>query len=155
MPELLIREHRPADKAFLREMLELAAVPTYPDLSALGRLSLRDRMDLIFEGHFAQESKMIWVAETLEGRLAGMIWLLPTIHPVTELDDWLVINVAVPSEFQGQGIGRRLMHHARDFCLSRGVKRMRLFVGAHNTAAYALYKDLGFEEQTREMRWDL
>lgn len=155
MPELQIREHRPADKAFLREMLELAALPTYPDLSALGRLSLRDRMDAIFADHYAHEDKQIWVAETPAGRLAGMIWLLPTIHPVTELADWLVINVAVPPALQGQGIARRLMHHAREFCLKRGAKRMRLFVGAHNAPAYALYQDLGFEEQTREMRWDL
>ena len=155
MVELVIREHRPADRAFLREMLEIAAVPTYPDLRGLGRLSLRDRMDAIFETHYAQEGKKIWVAETLEGRPAGMIWLLPTIHPVTELHDWLVINVAVPEAFRGQGVGKRLMLHAKEFCLARGIKRMRLFVGANNAQAYALYKHLGFEDQTHEMLWQL
>lgn len=155
MVELFIREHRPSDKAFLRDMLEMAAMPTYPDLRELGRLSLRDRLDDIFESHYAQDGKRIWVAETPEGRPAGMIWILPTIHPVTELHDWLVINVAVAEAFRGQGVGKRLMRHAKDACLSAGVKRMRLFVGARNTPAYALYKELGFEDQTREMLWQL
>jgi ribosomal protein S18 acetylase RimI-like enzyme len=152
--DILIREHRGADKAFLRQMLESAAVPTYPDLQALGRLSMRDRLDEIFEAHYAQEGKRIWIAETRDERPAGMIWLLPSIHPVTELHDWLVINVAVAPEFQRQGIGETLMHHAKDFCLAHGARRLRLFVGARNEAAYRLYAQLGFVDQTREMRWD-
>jgi ribosomal protein S18 acetylase RimI-like enzyme len=150
-----IREHRASDRPFLRQMLENAAVPTYPDLKSLGRLSLRDRLDTIFEAHYAQETKKIWVAEAEDGRLAGMIWLQPSVHPVTELADWLVINIAVAPEFQHQGLGKRLMAHARDYCRARGARRMRLFVAADNAPAIGLYAQLGFKDQTREMRWDL
>lgn len=153
--DVIIREHRTSDKPFLRAMLETAAVPTYPELLDLGRISLRERLDAIFDQHYGHESKQIWVAETPDGRQAGMIWLQPSFHPVTEKADWMVINVAVAEPFQRQGIGRQLMAHARDFCVARGTKRMRLFVASSNEAAYQLYRELGFVDQTREMLWEL
>ena len=153
MPDLVIRAHRPADRPFLRRMMELAALPTYPELRALGRISQRERLDAIFEFHYGHEEKAIFVAETGSGEPVGMIWLQTSHHPITELMDCLVINVAVLPDRQHQGIGRRLMTHARDHCAERGIRRMRLFVGARNEAAYALYRQLGFEDQTHEMLW--
>jgi ribosomal protein S18 acetylase RimI-like enzyme len=153
--DVTIRAHLPADRPFLREMLEAAAVPTYPELKELGRLSLRDRLDEIFETHFSADTKRIWVAVAPEGRLAGMIWVQPSAHPVTEKPDWLIINIAVAEPYQRRGIARRLMDHAKSECRAAGGRRMRLFVAAENTSATALYTDLGFTEQTREMLWKI
>lgn len=153
MSGILIREHTHVDKAFLRQMLETAALPTYPDLLDLGKLSLRERLDEIFEVYYSQKSKQIWVAEGPEGARLGMIWIQASHHPVTELPDYLVVNIAVEPAARGQGVGRRLLETARAHCDAEGIHRLRLFVSASNTPALELYAALGFEEQTREMVW--
>ena len=100
--------------------------------------------------YYAARRGSFWVAED-SGRLAGMIWVQPSAHPVTEKPDWLVINVAVAEPFQRHGIGKRLMDHAQREARAAGARRMRLFVAAENTAAVTLYHALGYTEQTREM----
>lgn len=151
MPDFVISEHHPGDKAFLRGMLESAALSTYPELGQLGRLSLRERLDEIFDHHFAHEEKRIWLARPPAGAPAGMIWVQPTRHPVTELEDYMVLNLAVAPDFRRQGVARQLLAHARAYAQARGVKRLRLFVAADNVEAYTLYASLGFVDQTREM----
>lgn len=153
MSGFLIRKHTHVDKAFLRQMLESAALPTYPDLLDLGKLSLRERLDEIFDLYYSQNSKQIWVAEGPEGTRLGMIWIQASHHPVTEIPDYLIVNIAVEPAARGQGVGKRLLEAAREFCAAEGVHRLRLFVGANNTAALDLYAAMGFEEQTREMVW--
>lgn len=151
MAEFLIREHAVGDKPFLREMLEMAAVPTYPELLQLGRISLRERLDAIFEQAYCHPEKRIWVAEDTEQNRAGMVWIQPSFHPVTELPDFLVLNVAVRPRHRGRGLAEALMDTAKAHAASRGIQRLRLFVSAVNTPAVTLYEKLGYQEQTREM----
>lgn len=153
MSGILIREHTHVDKAFLRQMLETAALPTYPDLLDFGKLSLRERLDEIFEVYYSQKSKQIWVAEAPDGTPVGMIWLQASHHPVTEIPDFLVVNLAVEPAVRGQGVGKRLLETAQAYCTAEGVQRLRLFVSATNAAALELYTAMGFVEQTREMVW--
>lgn len=153
MDGISIREHGFRDRAFLRRMLEEAASSTYPELKKLGDRLRGERLAEIFEHYYAQDRKRIWVAEADGGRLVGMIWLQPTLHPVSELSDYLIVNLAVDPGFQRRGIGRLLVLTARDYCAGQGVRRLRLFVGADNESAYRLYATLGFVEQTREMLW--
>lgn len=151
MADFLIRGYSIVDKAFLREMLEMAAIPTYPELLQLGRISLRERLDAIFEQAYAHPEKQIWVADTTEQKQAGMVWIQPSCHPVTELQDFLVLNLAVRPAFRGHGLAERLMETARAHAEAQGVGRLRLFVSAANAPALALYEKLGYMEQTREM----
>lgn len=132
-------------------MLEMAAVPTYPELLQLGRITMRERLDAIFEQAYGHPEKKIWVAETREQTRAGMVWIQPSFHPVTELADYLVLNLAVRPEFRGAGLGEALLGTARGHAEARGVKRLRLFVSAANEPAVALYRKLGYLDQTREM----
>ena len=83
----------------------------------------------------------------------GLVWLQPTIHPVTEVPDFLVLNLAVDPEHRGKGIGKLLMNHARSFAEARGIRRLRLFVASDNAPAQSLYRALGFEERTHELVW--
>jgi ribosomal protein S18 acetylase RimI-like enzyme len=134
-------------------MLELAAMATYGDLASLGRISLRERLDEIFDRHYAHDKKRIWIAFS-EGKPIGLVWIQPGFHPVTETPDFLVLNLAVDPAHQGQGVGRQLMTHARTYAEARGVRRLRLFVASDNASALGLYEKLGFAERTREMVWD-
>lgn len=129
----------------------MAALPTYPELLQLGRISMRERLDAIFEQAYCHPEKKIWLAETTEQTRAGMVWIQPSFHPVTELADYLVLNLAVKADFRGHGLGERLLETARAHAESRGVRRMRLFVAAANEPAVALYRKLGYLDQTREM----
>jgi len=47
-------------------------------------------------------------------------------------------------EFRGQGLGRMLHDHAVKVFRARGMKRMRLSVASHNTAAIDFYRKLGW-----------
>jgi ribosomal protein S18 acetylase RimI-like enzyme len=147
-----IEEATNSDQPFLRVMLEEVALSTYPELRSLGRISCRERLDEIFDFHNGQEQKRIWVARSREKMPLGMIWLIPSHHPVSEQPDYLILNLAVVEAHRHQGIARALMACAQAFCKAANIHALRLFVGAHNTAALALYQRLGFEEQTREMR---
>lgn len=153
MDAITIREHRAADRPFVRRMLEMAALTTYADLATLGRISLRERLDEIFDRHYSHEGKRIWIAEDEAGTATGLIWLQPGHHPVTERPEYMVLNLAVEPAHRGQGVGRRLMSHARSYAEARGVRRLRLFVASDNAPALRLYGDLGFTERTREMVW--
>jgi ribosomal protein S18 acetylase RimI-like enzyme len=150
---ITIHEASPSDRPFVRKMLEVAALTTYADLASLGRISLRERLDDIFDRHYSNSQKRIWIARNAEAVSVGLVWLQPTIHPVTEVPDYLVLNLAVVSEHRGCGIAKQLMSHARSYAESRGVKRLRLFVAADNAPAQSLYRTLGFEERTHELVW--
>lgn len=154
MAPYTVHEAVPSDRPFTRRMLELAALQTYADLAGLGRISLRERLDEIFERHYAHDRKRIWIARAEDGRPAGLVWIQPGVHPVTDRPDYLVLNLAVEPEHRGQGLGRMLMAHARAYAEARGVRRLRLFVAADNQPAYRLYEELGFQARTHEMVWE-
>ena len=50
----------------------------------------------------------------------------------------------VASALRGQGLGRVLHQHAAAVLTARGMRLMRLSVGAHNVAAIAFYRALGW-----------
>ena len=56
-----------------------------------------------------------------------------------------IVAVAVEKEFRRRGIGRRLMEAALDHLAQRRVSRVGLEVRQSNTAAQALYEQLGFD----------
>lgn len=58
----------------------------------------------------------------------------------------LVENVAVRTDTQGLGIGRRMMEHARALCRERGCYKMALSSNLVREEAHAFYEHLGFEK---------
>jgi len=59
---------------------------------------------------------------------------------------WIICNVAVRNEYQGQGIGRQLMEAAIAEAQQLAAKGIVLQVFQNNTRARKLYTDLGFTE---------
>ena len=58
--------------------------------------------------------------------------------------DCLVEDVFVRDDARGSGLGRAMMEFARERAIERGCRRMELDTNEANTAAVALYEDLGY-----------
>ncbi len=54
--------------------------------------------------------------------------------------------LAVKPEFQGKGVGRRLMDWLRTSCLTAGIKNVQLELRSTNHAARLFYRRVGFRE---------
>ena len=66
----------------------------------------------------------------------GGIWLILTEGHIT--------NIAVKKEYQGLGIGNKLVEGLIIYCTSRGIDSMTLEVRKSNIVAQNLYKKYGF-----------
>lgn len=64
-----------------------------------------------------------------------------------------VLNVAVASTFQGQGIGRALMQALEDYACSKNGKILRLNSGSHRHQAHHFYESLGYDGSKVQKRF--
>jgi ribosomal-protein-alanine N-acetyltransferase len=82
----------------------------------------------------------LWVAELEPVGVIGyyVLWCIQ--------DQGEVANIAVEERFRGQGIGARLLDHALEVAVSRGVESVYLEVRISNQRASALYASRGFEQ---------
>ncbi len=147
------RRHQKSDRPQLIAFLEMAMLETYPDLLALTRSELRERVEAEFAHYFAMAEKEIWVAEAA-GVVVGCLWAMESFHPVTGQADLFVVNVAVAPAFRGRGLARQLFKLAIDTARAKRLRHVRLFVNPSNQDAFRLYEKLGFSTQTHEMRLD-
>ncbi|MFW5722379.1 MAG: ribosomal protein S18-alanine N-acetyltransferase [Desulfohalobiaceae bacterium] len=63
---------------------------------------------------------------------------------VTVVDEAEILNIAVRTELQQQGMGERLLRLVLNICRRLGVERVTLESRPSNTAALRLYQKLGF-----------
>jgi ribosomal protein S18 acetylase RimI-like enzyme len=80
----------------------------------------------------------------LGGELAALIETVP------EHDHLLVENVAVAPDYQGLGLGRRLMAHAEGLAAAMNYAEIRLYTNARFAENIALYARLGYRVDREE-----
>jgi GNAT superfamily N-acetyltransferase len=56
----------------------------------------------------------------------------------------LIENVVTHSRYRGQGLGKRLMHHALDYSWSRDCYKVMLLTGSEEASTHAFYRACGF-----------
>lgn len=90
----------------------------------------------------------VWVAD---GKLVGNVSVYPA--PSNMPKTWVIVNVAVYPEYQGQGIATRLMQSTMDMIRERGGQRAILQVDADNEPAKRVYLKLGFKHERAWTAW--
>jgi ribosomal protein S18 acetylase RimI-like enzyme len=148
MERILIREAQEDDVAEILNLYLEAGVEFGPRFTAEeGR------------AHFAvfkrYPSYGIFVA-VLDGRVVGTCELLIMDNLAKRgRRSGVVEDVAVSPKFQGQGIGRALMAHARDQCKQAGCYKFVLSSNLKRTDAHAFYEAAGFEKHGFSFRVDI
>jgi phosphinothricin acetyltransferase len=69
-----------------------------------------------------------------------MFYGRPAYHKTAE------VSIYVASEYQGKGIGKKLLEHAIAMCPSLNISKLVGFVFAHNAASRRLFENFGFTE---------
>lgn len=85
---------------------------------------------------------LVWEAN---GRVVGNV----SLRRARSADGYLIGNVVVHPDYQGQGIGSALMREAIRIVSRRGARWVGLEVHAGNHVARGLYERLGFQEVGR------
>ncbi len=92
----------------------------------------------------------VWVEA---GRVVGNVSVYPANMPADMGKMWIIANVAVYPEYQGQGIATRLMQASLEMIRKRSGGRAILQVDADNAAAQHLYRKLGFSAERTFTQW--
>ena len=81
----------------------------------------------------------------IDGTLAALI------ETIREADHLLVENVEVSPDFQGRGLGRKLMAHAEVLARGLGFNTIRLYTNQRFVENIALYCRLGYRVDREEV----
>lgn len=92
------------------------------------------------------EASRCWVTD-LDGRIIAVLvgWFI--------VDEFHIATIATHPDFRGQGIGRRLLLHVLGSAKEEGAIRAFLEVRESNLIALKMYRDLGFVEDGRRVKY--
>lgn len=82
-----------------------------------------------------------------QGEIAGFLILIEKGEEV-EID-----SLGVLEEFRGRGLARKMLKSVEAVAAESGIKTLSLGVSSINTAAYSLYRSMGFGGETVTSRW--
>jgi len=146
MHQLEIELAKVEDGAFLLEMLILSlkslpqvAIKSAVEIEGMARLEL---------GGWETERDYAFVAR-LNQQQAGAVWLKAQGELTAR---YFTLGIAVAPEFQGRKVGTALLEYALDYCKRNQGSSVSLKVHPTNLPALQLYRRLGFEEISLELK---
>jgi ribosomal protein S18 acetylase RimI-like enzyme len=106
----------------------------------------------------SDENVGFFVAEAGE-KLVGLIHALvkdtPDIPILVPRRYAIVDTLVVNSDYQNQGIGRKLMDKIQEWVIAKGATSVELSVYEFNQAAIAFYESIGYHSLSRKMSKNL
>ncbi|EJR24483.1 bifunctional helix-turn-helix transcriptional regulator/GNAT family N-acetyltransferase [Bacillus cereus] len=156
-PTVSIRSFRPGDVGYVAHLHGQLYDETYN----FGQMFEYYVMKGLTEFMVDSKGGDLWIAE-VDGKISGSIAITKSSNTVAQLR-WFVLD----ENYQGMGIGKKLMETAINFCKEQGYQHIFLWTVSILGAARHLYKKYGFElteekpneEWTGntliEERWDL
>lgn len=118
--------------------LRLRALADAPDAFASTVAEARLRSDEDWESQVAALPTWVWREG---GTDLGIVRVAPHEREATSA---YLISLWVAPEVRGRGVGAALVRSLVAWARARGVRRVVLDVGMHNTSARRLYEGLGF-----------
>ena len=98
-----------------------------------------------------EDREMVFVAE-LNARVVGFIHVEK--YNVLYLDSMVnILGLAVLSNYQMQGLGRKLIDTAIHWAKEKGIYTLRLNSGINRKEAHQFYKRIGFGEEKEQYRF--
>jgi mycothiol synthase len=120
--------------------LNARAFAEHPEQGLWSRADLQERES---EPWFSADGLLLcWI----DGRLAGACWT--KIHPGPEPVGEIYVMSTDP-DFQGRGLGRRILSQALAHLSAAGIGSTILYVEGDNLPALGLYRSFGFEPTSR------
>ncbi|MGD1908954.1 MAG: GNAT family N-acetyltransferase [Leptolyngbyaceae cyanobacterium] len=89
------------------------------------------------------------------GKAVGFTQLYPCLSSVSMGRIWILNDLFVAPTHRRQGIAKQLMQRAAAYGRETGALRLSLSTQITNSAAQALYRSLGYEEDTEFKHFDL
>lgn len=127
----LIRKLRPGDSSLLKEFLASLSPKTI-------RLFSFYPLPEDYPDRFVNRKDITCFVAELNGKIAGYVWWEPDSAPIP------TIAICVQDEYQGNGIGKRLLRKLIREAKMRKKKGLRLTVREDNEIAISLYRKVGF-----------
>lgn len=82
-----------------------------------------------------------------QGKTAGFLIL------VEKGDEVEIDSLGILEEFRGRGLAKKMLRSVEAAAAEKGIKTLSLGVSSVNTAAYSLYRSMGFGSETVTSRW--
>lgn len=145
MTEVLIREAVEDD---LAGVLRLYVQPGLDDGDVLSESEAR----ALYRRFQRYPSYRLYVAEA-QSEIVGTFALLIMDNLAHRgAPSGVVEDVVVAADWQGRGVGRRMMEAARSLCGAAGCYKMALSSNLKREAAHAFYQSLGFDQHGYSFR---
>jgi GNAT superfamily N-acetyltransferase len=81
-----------------------------------------------------------------ENKVVGFITMVQTMALEHEIGYLKINGLAVQENFQQKGIGTKLLKHAENYALEKGISRLLLNSGFQRTKAHSFYESKGFDK---------
>lgn len=138
----------------------LAEVDHLADLAELmdqyrlfyGQASNRPAAEQFLFERIINHDSVIYLARDVKTRQAvGFVQLYPSFSSVSLQPVWILNDLYVLTDYRRLGIGRALIQQAVNLARARGDKGLTLQTMPENLPAQALYKSMGFVEDTKSI----
>jgi len=100
------------------------------------------------EKRITTQTSQLFYAQNELGDSLGFTQLYPSFSSVSAWHQWILNDLYVQEEFRLKGVARALLNKAKDFAMQDGAKGLALSTAKENITAQALYKSLGYKQDT-------